>query len=177
MGKLERIESGTWQRAPDMVDYRAEWLTDVLVERATCGAEIRPLVVVEGGLRAPVVAQAGAVWTRFWFRREGWLIEKYFAPSGRIMGFYAPICGAIEYNSGYLATDWYGLALWISEKWRVTVLGEQNFEQASATGIMPPVAEEQAEQRIRELTTLTAQRRFPPAFVRNFGIMTKSSEP
>ena len=173
MEKLERIESGTWQRATYMVDYRAEWLTDVLVERASCGPEISPTAVVEGGLRPPVVAQVGVVWTRFWFRREGWLIEKYFSPAGRIMGFYAPICGTIEYHSGYLTADWFGLALWISEQWRVTVLGEQQFEQASAEGHLPPVAEEQAEHRIRELTTLTAQRRFPPAFVRNFGIVTK----
>lgn len=173
MGKLERIESGAWQRASYMVDYRAEWLTDVLVERATCGEEISPLVVVDGGLRAPVVAQAGVVWSRFWFRREGWLIEKFFSPLGRVMGFYAPICGPIEYHTGYLSADWYGLALWISEPGRVTVLGEQAFDQASATGSLPPVAHEQAEQRIRELTTLTAQRRFPPAFVRNFGIVTK----
>jgi hypothetical protein len=92
---------------------------------------------------------------------------------GKILGFYAPICGPIQYNSGLLTTDWFGLALWISENWRVTVLGEQTFEQASEEGNLPPVAEEQAEQRIRELTTLTAQRRFPPAFVRNFGIVTK----
>jgi hypothetical protein len=72
-----------------------------------------------------------------------------------------------------LAADWYGLALWISEHWRVTVLGEQQFDQAAAVGNLPPVAEELAEQRIRELTTLTAQRRFPPALVRNFGIVSK----
>jgi hypothetical protein len=173
MGKLDRIESGSWQRAAYMADYRAEWLTDVLVERATCGAEISPLVVVDGGLRAPVVAQPGVVWTRFWFRREGWLIEKYFSPGGRILGFYAPICGPIEYHAGYLSADWFGLALWISDHWRVTVLGEQQFDQAAAVGNLPPVAEEQAEQRIRELTTLTAQKRFPPALVRNFGIVTR----
>ena len=175
MGKLERIVSGAWEHAPYMVDYRAEWLTDVLVERATCGAEVSPMAVMEGGLRAPLVAQSGVVWTRFWFRREGWLIEKYFSPSGRVLGFYAPICGAIEQHSGYLAADWFGLALWISEQWRVTVLGEQSFEESSAEGNLPPVAEEQAEQRIRELTTLTAQRRFPPAFVRNFSVLTKLS--
>ena len=87
MGNLERIVSGTWQRTDYMLDYRAEWLTDVLVERATCSAEISPMAVVEGGLRPPVVAQPDVVWTRFWFRREGWLIEKYFSPAGRIMGF------------------------------------------------------------------------------------------
>jgi len=173
MGKLDLIESGAWQRASYMLDYRAEWLTDVLVERATCGGEISPLVVVDGGLRPPVVAQVGVVWARFWFRREGWLIEKYFSQAGRIIGFYAPICGPIEYHSGFLAADWYGLALWISEHWRVTVLGEQQFDQAAAVGNLPPVAEELAEQRIRELTTLTAQRRFPPALVRNFGVVTK----
>jgi hypothetical protein len=119
------------------------------------------------------VAQVGVVWTRFWFRREGWLIEKYFSAAGRILGFYAPICGPIEQHTGHLATDWYGLALWISEQGRVTVLGEQAFDQAAVAGNLPPVAEEQAEYRIRELTTLTAQKRFPPAFVRNFGVLTK----
>lgn len=173
MGKLERIESGAWQHESFMVDYRAEWLTDVLVERATCGPEISPLAVVDGSLRAPVVAQPGVVWARFWFRREGWIVEKYFSPLGRILGFYAPICGPIEYSTGHLMTDWYSLALWISEQGRVTVLGEQAFDEASAMGSLPPVAEEQAELRIRELTTLTAQKRFPPAFVRNFGIVTK----
>lgn len=172
MSKLERIESGVWQRNPNLVDYRAEWLTDVLVERATCTQDIgeTPICV---GLRHSEIIQPEAVWTRFWFRREGWIVEKFFSAAGRALGFYAPVCGPIEYHTGRLGADLYGLALWIEELGRVTVLGEESFDRAIAAGTLSPVASEQAEHRVRELTTLTAQRRFPPAFVRNFGILTK----
>jgi hypothetical protein len=172
MSTLERIESGVWQRNPNLADYRAEWLTDVLVERATCAAETEP-EPFHVGLRHPEILQPEAVWARFWFRREGWIVEKFFSAAGRTIGFYAPVCGPIEYHTGRLGADLYGLALWIEELGRVKVLGEASFDLASTTGTLSPVALEQAEQRVRELTTLTAQRRFPPAFVRNFGILTK----
>jgi hypothetical protein len=172
MSKLERIESGVWQRNPSLSDYRAEWLTDVLVERATCGREIA-LQPFDVGLRPSVIVQPDAVWARFWFRREGWIVEKYFSAQGSSIGFYAPVCGPIEYHTGRLGADLFGLALWIEELGRVTVVGEESFDLAIADGQVSPVALEQAELRVRELTTLTAQRRFPPAFVRNFGILTK----
>lgn len=166
-----RIESGDWQNEPSMTDYRAEWLTDVLVERATWGDLATPLPV-DPELGNVVVGAKGYVWARFWFRREGWLVEKYFTDQGALIGFYSPICGPIEYHTGKLSTELYGLALWIAESGRVTVLGEGHFDEGVDTGAVTPVAREQAEFRIRELTTLTAQRRFPPAFVRNFDIIT-----
>ncbi len=172
MSKLERIESDVWQRNPSLSDYRAEWLTDVLVERATCGTEIATQSL-DVGLRPGAIVQPDAVWARFWFRREGWIVEKYFSVQGTLVGYYSPVCGTIEYHAGRLGAELYGLALWIAELGRVTVLGEESFDLAVAEGSIPPVALEQAEQRVRELTTLTAQRRFPPAFVRNFGILTK----
>jgi hypothetical protein len=172
MVKLERIESGIWQKNPILADYRAEWLTDVLVERVTCGQEIA-LQPPDVGLRPHKILQPNATWVRFWFRREGWIVEKYFSAQGSSVGFYAPVCSTIDYHTGHLSADLFGLALWIEELGRVTVLGEESFDLASAEGNLSPVALEQAEHRVRELTTLTAQRRFPPAFVRNFGILTK----
>jgi len=99
------------------------------------------------------------------------VVEKYFTPLGRTVGYLAPICGPIDHHNGKLMAEVYGLRLWIAESGRVTVLGEERFDRNAETGDVTPVALEQAEQRIRELTTLIAQRRFPPAFVRNFGIL------
>lgn len=169
-GGLARIESGEWQDEPLMRDYRTEWLTDVLVERATWAPMTSPLPV-DPDMGGVVIGAEGYVWARFWFRREGWVVEKYFSDQSAVIGFYAPVCGPIEYHSGKLAADLYGLGLWISDSGRVTVLGERDFDEDVADGRVTPVAREQAEFRIRELTTLTAQRRFPPAFVRNFDII------
>lgn len=153
-----------------MEDYRAEWLTDVLVERVTW-SESAQEEQIDGVPGNVTIAAPGYVWARFWFRREGWIVEKYFDVSGDPVGFYAPICGPIEYHTGRLGADVYGLALWMGELGRVIVLGEEAFDEATSQGRVTPVAQEQAEHRIRELTTLTAQKRFPPAFVRNFGIV------
>jgi predicted RNA-binding protein associated with RNAse of E/G family len=167
---LERIESGSWQRDPDMGDYRAEWLTDVLVERATLQPHAATRTLGPG-MENVVIGQPGFVWARFWFRREGWVVEKYFDQRGRTVGYYAPVCGVIDHQNGRLAVDAYGLGLWQADSGRVTVMGEERFDHGAETGDVTPVVLEQAEQRIRELTTMTAQRRFPPAFVRNFGIL------
>lgn len=175
MSSLIRIESGEWQHDPALGDYRAEWLTDVLVERATCLGAARPQT---HALLAdhPALCADGVVWARFWFRRESWLVDKFFSSHGHTLGFYVPVCGSVEYHAGHLRANWYGLALWIGEQGFVTVLGEAEFDHARLVGTIAPVALEQAEVRIRELTTLTAQRRFPPAFVRNFSIVS-TSEP
>ncbi len=170
MARLEHIESGDWLHDPEMGDYRAEWLTDVLVERATWQAHATPRTLGPE-LAQVIIVQPAFVWARFWFRREGWVVEKYFNQLGRTIGYRAPICGPIDHQSGKLLADVYCLALWIAEAGRVHVVGEDQFDRSVAAGDVTPVALEQAEQRIRELTTLTAQRRFPPPFVRNFGIL------
>lgn len=51
-----------------------------------------------------------------------------------------------------------------------TVFHEAEFDQAVVAGTITPVEAEQAELRIRELTLAVAQKRFPPAMVRNFTI-------
>jgi hypothetical protein len=82
----------------------------------------------------------------------------------------------LEQHGSQLAVDTLGLALWVDMQGRVTVLGETAFEASVEDGSLSPVAQEQAEQRIRELTTLLAQRHFPPPFVRNFAIVIEESE-
>jgi predicted RNA-binding protein associated with RNAse of E/G family len=157
-----------------MEDYRAEWLTDVLVERAAWRAGIghRRLSHELGEV---VSAKAGYVWVRFWFRHEDQVVEKYFTERGRTIGFFVPVCMPLEQQGVRMAAQPLGLALWIQPSGRVTVLGEPAFEAAAQQGVITPVALEQAEQRIRELTMLTAQRRFPPAFARNFAIMLEDN--
>lgn len=170
MARLESIESGEWQGDPAMGDYRAEWLTDVLVERATLQPHASERTL-DPDLPEAVIGRPGYVWARFWFRREGWVIEKYFDARGRALGYLVPVCGPVDHHSGRLSAEDYGLRLWVAETGRVTVLGEASFDDAVQDGVISPVALEQAELRIRELTTMTAQRRFPPPFVRNFGIL------
>jgi predicted RNA-binding protein associated with RNAse of E/G family len=174
MARTERIQSGEWQRNPEMEDYRAEWLTDVLVERAAwrVGIDHRQVSHELGEVDS---ARAGYVWVRFWFRREDQIVEKYFTDRGHPLGFLVPVCMPLEQQGARMAAQPLGLALWIEPAGRVTVLGEPAFEAAAQQGAITPVALEQAEQRIRELTMLTAQRRFPPAFARNFAIVFEDS--
>lgn len=153
-----------------MEDYRGEWLTDVLVERATWRSDV-PLQTVSTELSHPVVVRPGYVWARFWFRHEGLVVEKYFSAKGHPLGYFVPACMPLEQYGNHLSADVLGLALWITVDGRVTVLGEGAFDAAIRAGRMAPVMQEQAEMRIRELTTLVAQRRFPPAMVRNFAIV------
>jgi hypothetical protein len=169
------MESGEWRRCAAMDDYRAEWLTDVLVERATWSGDAaeRPTIQEVDSLD---MARAGYVWTRFWLRREGQVVEKYFTAMGEALGYYIPVCMPIEQQGNHLSVERLGLALWVDMEGRVTVLGEAAFDTAVDAGEVAPVAQEHAEQRIRELTTLTAQRQLPPAFVRNFAIVTEDSQ-
>jgi predicted RNA-binding protein associated with RNAse of E/G family len=103
-------------------------------------------------------------------------VEKYFTATGDPLGYYIPVCMPIEQQNNRLSTASLGLALWVDAAGRVTVLGEPAFDAAIDAGDISPVAEEQAEQRIRELTALTAQRLFPPALVRNFAIVIEQTE-
>lgn len=170
METRRHVESGEWRRCAAMEDYRGEWLTDVFVERATWRSDV-PLQTVSAELSHPVVVRPGYVWARFWFRREGQVVEKYFSAKGRPLGYFVPVCMPFEQHGNQLSADILGLALWVAIDGRVTVLGEAEFDAAIGTGRMAPVIQEHAEMRIRELTTLVAQRQFPPAMVRNFTIV------
>lgn len=158
-----------------MDDYRSEWLSDVLIERITWREEAAPRPV-SPEMPGPVVVKPGYIWTRFWMQRESQVVEKYFSAKGTPLGFYLPVCMPLEQHGSELAADALGLALWMDMAGRVTVLGEPAFDAAVEEGSMSPVAQELAEQRVRELTTLVAQRKFPPPLVRNFAILIEERE-
>jgi predicted RNA-binding protein associated with RNAse of E/G family len=174
-GPASAIESGEWRDWREMEDYRAEWLTDVLVERATwcAGAAVRTLSPELGWM---VAAKPRFIWVRFWFSREDLLVEKYFNDKGCAVGYYVPVCMPLVQEENRMTAQPLGLALWIDPTGRVTVLGEPGFEAATKSGNLTPVAQEQAEHRIRELTTAAAQRRLPPALARNFAVIPEDSQ-
>ncbi len=162
------IISGAWQTNPSLTDYRAEWLSEVLVERATWAPTAEPQQVGDAQVAGP-----GYIWFRFWFLEDGQVMEKYFDAEGNPVGVYVPICMPLERENSTLSTQGLILALWIEPDGRVTVLHEEEFDAKAMAGELTPVQVEHAEYRIRELTTAIGQNRFPPALVRNFAITVK----
>ncbi|CAN5444612.1 hypothetical protein BH10CHL1_BH10CHL1_43820 [soil metagenome] len=165
MNSPEIITNGVWETAPYMADYRAEWFSEMLVERVTW-SPLAPLRWIGDH----VIAGPGYVWFRFWLLENEIMVEKYFDAAGQVVGFYAAIGMPIQRRVSTLQLRTLILALWLKPDERVTVLHEDEFDQAVAAGTITPVEAEQAEFRIRELTLAIVQKRFPPAMVRNFTI-------
>ncbi len=164
---LNVIASGDWQRNTLMSDYRAEWFSDMLVERATWSADALPKKIGQIVIAAPKY-----IWCRFWSNEGNRVIEKYFDAQGVALGIYVRVGMTLPHHGrGFSMLDML-LGIWITENGRVTVHDEDRFDRAVKTGEMTPVEAEHAEQIIRELTTSIAQKRFPAAFVRNFALAT-----
>ncbi len=159
------IASGEWSQSPEMLDYRSEWLSDLLVERATCADTIQSQQLGRVTISGP-----GYVWFRFWLAEGEYILEKYFDTEGQSLGIYARIGMAIPHKGrGFSALNLL-LGLWITGEGRVTVLNEPEFDKAVANGEFTPVEAEHAEQQIREVTLAIASGRFPPPIVRNLSI-------
>lgn len=165
------IESGEWQFNELVVDYRAEWPGNMLVERATWGPHTPTMTTVKlKGTEPVVIAAPSYIWFRFWLPEEEQVIERYFAPNGEPVGTYLPIIMEIQKHGRAFQSAGLILGLWIGVDDRVTVLNESEFDEAVSNGHITPVESERAELRIRALTGAIAQKRFPPAIVRNFTI-------
>ncbi len=167
MNAPQIITNGAWQTVAHMTDYRAEWFSEMLVERATW-LPSAPLQQI--GERT--IAGPGYVWLRFWLLESELMVDKYFDAAGQLVGFYVPITMPLQRRVNTLRIITLVLALWVQPDERVTVLQEAAFDQAVKGGAITPVETEQAEQRIRELTLAVVQKRFPPAMVRNFALKT-----
>jgi len=170
MSATRTIESGEWQIHPYLTDYRAEWPGDMLVERATWTANAPKQQIHAQGPDPITIAGPGYIWFRFWLPEDGQVIERYFNVQGEAVGTYIPICALLEREGNTFRTVMLVLGLWIGADERVTVLHEEEFDAAVASGDITPVQAERAELRIRTLTTAVAQRQFPPGLVRNFTI-------
>ncbi len=160
--KLNFISSGAWQSVPDMTDYRTEWLTGMLVERATWmpGAPVQRI-------GSTVVGAPGFVWFRFWLQEQEQIVEKYFDAEKQAVGFYAPISAGWRRRDTRIVAPSLILGLWLDGRGRVTVMFEDAFDRAAHNGDMTPIEVEQAEQRIRELTLGVNRQKWPPAMVKS----------
>lgn len=165
MYPLGNILTGEWQRAADLIDYRSEELSNIVVERSTW-SESAPVHRI-GEI---VIAKPGYVWVRFWLLENEVLVEKYYDDAGEAIGYYVPICMPIKRRNQQVEAYSLLLALWLQNDERVTVLHEDRFEAAVNDAEITPVEAEHAELRIRELTTGLSRQQFPPALVRNFEI-------
>jgi predicted RNA-binding protein associated with RNAse of E/G family len=146
-----------------MEDYRVERLSDILVERATWRDDAAPVRVAD-----TQVNPAGAIWFRFWLVLANRVVEKYFAADGTTLGMRVPVCMPIESDGNHLRSVDLDLALWIGPEQQVTVINEEEFDAAVASGALTPLEEEYGEQAVRELTLAVAAHKFPPALIRNF---------
>lgn len=160
---FQPLTSGGWQNHREMTDYRAEWLSSLLVERATWRDDSFPRSFGDAQIAGP-----GYVWFRFWLPEQDQVVEKYFDATGQAVGVYVPVTEQLERRGEVWRTVELVLALWILPNGRVSVLREDDFDEAVEREILTPVAAELAERRIRELTSAVAQKQFPPPLVRNF---------
>ena len=162
---LKIIASGDWSRDPAMLDYRSEWLSDLLVERATCSDAFDGHQLSQITIGGP-----GFVWFRFWLAEGEFILEKYFDADGQAIGMYARIGMAIPHKGRGFSALGLLLGLWITDEGHVTVLDEAEFDAAVAGGIISPVEAEHAEHQIREVTMAIAAGRYPPPIVRALSI-------
>lgn len=167
---LTLITAGEWQSHPLLMDYRTEWLSGALIERATW----RPSAP-EQRMEGVVTASVGHIWFRFWLVEIEQVIEKYFDSARRLIGYHIPICAAWRRRDAQFLAPHLLLSLWLTPGGRLTVLHEAEFEAAAKAGALTPVEVEQAEQRIREITAGIALKRFPPGLVKTLMLEQKNA--
>jgi hypothetical protein len=157
------IVSGSWRSNPHMHDYRFEWLSELLVERATWHANAPVKFMGETQVAGP-----GFIWFRFWLPGDDLVVEKFFGADRQHAATHIPVCTPLRrMEQGYQAHNMI-LALLLRPAGRLDVLDEERFDQAVRDGLLPPAYVEHAERQFRRLTAGIAKRQLPPALVRNF---------
>lgn len=167
---MQLIQSGEWEHHPHLRKYRAEWLGELLVERAEWTEPDE--VQWRAGQQ---INGEGYIWFRFWLPDPRQVVEKYFDHHAQPIGLYLPVSEEIEASEDVYSTRHLLLGLWLSPEGHLTVIGESTFDEAVASGQISPSQAEWAESRIRELTMNIHQERVPPALIRNFAIETRNS--
>ena len=165
MSSLPDIRSGEWRSLAGARHYLAGLLDDLLIERVIWGDGAE--TAAAGG---SLPARPGQVWYRFWLWRDDQVVERYFDAAGQPLGTQIDVCMPIRVaEEGWAARDLL-LDIWIAPDGRVTVRREAEFEAAAAAGLFSQDEITWAEEHVRRLTTAIAQRRFPPAMVRNWQV-------
>ncbi len=171
-GALNEIwASGSWVGRTCVAEYRCEWLGEKLIERITFAQPVSACVDAELLLPLPWTDLMGDV-VRFWLVGDNQVVDKAFDASGEATGYFSPVTRPLVRDGDGLSAKSLGLGLSIDTDQRVTVTGEAEFDAAIASGALTPVEIEHAEHRIRQLTTAAAAGTWPPAFVRNFSILS-----
>ena len=161
---MATIRSGEWQSLPGVADYLAGLIDDVLIERAIWGVP----TAMAGNGRAP--AGTGHIWYRFWLWRDDQVVERYFDAQGQALGTQVDLCMPLQVGEREWTARDLLLDIWISPEGRVTVSNEAAFEAAVSNGQLTDDEARWAEEHVRRLTAAIAQRRFPPAMVRNWQV-------
>jgi predicted RNA-binding protein associated with RNAse of E/G family len=159
------IRSGEWQDMPGVVDYLAGLIDDVLIERA-----IWSRAANEAAASGRAQAGPGHIWYRFWLWRDDQVVERYFDAQGNALGTQVDVCMPVQINEREWTARDLLLDIWISPQGRVTVGNEAAFDAAVSSGDLSPDEAGWAEEHVRRLTGAIAQRRFPPAMVRNWQV-------
>ncbi len=162
---MATIRSGEWQSLPGVFDYLSGLIDDVLIERAIWSHAAN--AVTAGGR---VQTGHGHIWYRFWLWRDDQVVERYFDAQGNTLGTQVDLCMPLQIGEREWTTRDLLLDIWISPQGRVTVSNEAAFDAAVSSGELTPDEARWAEEHVRRLTAAIAQRRFPPAMVRNWQV-------
>ncbi len=162
---LRSVQSGEWRDQPTILNYRAEWLSNLLVERATWRADAKSVLL--DGMQ---IGGSGATWFRFWLPEPQQIIDKYFDGDGQPVGIYMPIVDPFQFDGEEYNTVHLILGLWLASSGHMTVIGEPEFDAASRLGMLSERQVDWAESRIREVTAEVSRSRLPPPLIRNFMI-------
>ncbi len=159
------IRSGEWQALPGIADYLAGLIDDVLIERAVWSQAAGRQAA--GGR---VLAGPGHIWYRFWLWRDDQVVERYFDAGGQPLGTQVDLCMPMQISEREWTARDLLLDIWISPQGQVTVSNEAAFDAAVSSGYLTVDEASWAEEHVRRLTAAIAQRRFPPAMVRNWQV-------
>jgi predicted RNA-binding protein associated with RNAse of E/G family len=159
------ISSGDWKALPGVADYLAGLIDDVLIERAVWGQPDST-----GAAAGRVQAGPGHIWYRFWLWRDDQVVERYFDAQGQALGTQVDLCMPLQIEERQWTARDLLLDIWISPQGQVTVGNETAFDAAVRGGQISPEEAIWAEEHVRRLTGAIAQRRFPPAMVRNWQV-------
>lgn len=163
---MAQIRSGEWQGLPGVADYLAGLIDDVLIERAVW-SQAAAKTSAAGGR---VLAGPGHIWYRFWLWRDDQVVERYFDARGQALGTQVDLCMPLQISEREWTARDLLLDIWISPQGQVTVSNEVAFEAAVGDGQLSEEEAHWAEEHVRRLTGAIAQRRFPPAMVRNWQV-------
>ena len=156
VGRVELLQE-QWKNDPDSLDY-------VCVDTQRMVMEKTRFINREAGL--------SGVRVRFWLKDQNTVVDMHFTPRLECAGWYMPVTMGFNVNSFPYQTETAFVGLAVSAKRKIVVTGEQSLATALSSDA---VTEQQAHnwrEQLRHLRREFMARRFPPAIVRNFTLVS-----